>query len=69
VLDKSTPVSPTLDVFTPGLASGTYNFVLVYGATNSFPEVLTMNVTNVPEPTTMLLLGLGMLGVAAIRRK
>jgi len=68
-LDKSTPVAATLDVFTPALATGTYNFVLAYGATNSFPEVLTMNVTNVPEPTTMLLLGLGMLGVAVLRRK
>jgi hypothetical protein len=65
LFDFSTPVSPTLNEFSPGLQAGTYKFVLTYGATNGFPEVLIMNV---PEPMTMLLFGFGLLGLAGVRR-
>jgi hypothetical protein len=66
--DFSTPVTPTAT--TLNNPAGTFAFTLNYGAWNGFPEVLLVpNLSPVPEPTTMFLLGLGMLGVAGIVRK
>jgi len=50
-------------------AAGTYAFTLNYGAWNGFPEVLRVPGISVPEPMTMLLLGLGLIGVAGVGRK
>ena len=37
--------------------------------TNTYLSIDNVNVAAVPEPTTMLLLGLGLVGIAAVRRR
>ena len=57
------------------LSSGdTLDFAVGYGNNNTYYNdstglKFTANISTIPEPTTMLLLGFGLVGLAGVRRK
>jgi PEP-CTERM putative exosortase interaction domain len=68
------PTAPTTSTITYTGPSGNFAFQLVYGECCGGPAVLQVNlpfsdIRAVPEPTTLLLLGSGLAGLAVWRRK
>ncbi len=65
------PSAPATTTLNWGGPSGTFDFQLVYGECCGPPAVLktSLPLNNVPEPGMMLLIGSGLLGLAALRTK
>jgi len=72
LFDFSVPTSPqdaNIVLASKGLSAGIYSFTLNYAAWNSFPEVLQgPDITPVPEPGILILLGISMMSVFGLRR-
>ena len=63
---EANPTAQTTDTFTVGASANT---TLYYARENSSPSVLKVQATRVPEPASMAVLAIGLLGAAAARRR
>ena len=66
VVCSGSPTTAEASYFTIA-TSGTYSFDLLYAEVNGAPAVLEM--TSTPEPSTFVLLGSGLMGVAGLVRR
>ncbi|HUZ94630.1 MAG TPA: PEP-CTERM sorting domain-containing protein [Edaphobacter sp.] len=68
VINAGAPTSAEVSSFVAS-ATGTFSVDLLYAEVNGAPAVLTSDLVATPEPSSIILLGSGLLGVAGLVRR
>lgn len=69
VISSGAPTPADTSSFTWTGTSGAYSFNLLYAEENGAPAVIDTNIAQTPEPSSFVLLGSGLLGVAGFIRR
>jgi hypothetical protein len=69
VISAGAPTAASTSSFVWNSATGGYTFDLLYKEENGSPATLQTNIAETPEPSSFVLLGSGLLGVAGMIRR